>query len=72
MDYPEWLKLCKDLRLIDAEFTRKEATLAFVWSRLSVINEANPKSRIRLTHLTFEDFMEVCVCSCIRKSKGRT
>ena len=55
LDYGEWMKLCRDLRLLDAVFTRREATLCFVWSRLSIVDESDAKSRLRLTNLAFEE-----------------
>ena len=47
--------------LIDGEFTTREATLAFMWSRLRVANESDPRERRRMTNLRFEDFCEALV-----------
>ena len=50
--------------LIDADLTERDATLAFVWSRMRVVDEQTDLGRIKVTHLTFEDFLEaICRCS---------
>lgn len=50
-----------DLRLLSSEFTRREATLAFVWSRMRCVDESSDASRRKLVHLSFEDFLEFLV-----------
>jgi len=57
----EWMKLMKDLDLIDHEFTVREASLAFVWSRMRVIDDAAKKSKLRIESLSLEDFYEALV-----------
>lgn len=58
MSITEWLKMISDLGLLDGEFTMRYAKLCFSWSRMKVIDEATEKSRVRLTNMTFEDFLE--------------
>lgn len=55
----EWIKLVTDLRLIDAGFSPRLATLTYVWCRMRVVDEM--KSRVKLTNLYFEDFLEALV-----------
>lgn len=57
----EWLLLCSQLQLIDDEFTAREATLAFMWSKMHVANVSEASERRQLLHLGFEDFMEALV-----------
>ena len=61
MDFSEWAKLLKDLNMYDAVFTPREGTLAFIWSRMKVIEEQSKASRRKLLHLSFEDFLEAIV-----------
>lgn len=61
VSYAEWLRMVHDLNLHDAEFTRREATFCFVWSRMRVVDEASDASRRRMVHLSFEDFLEAIV-----------
>ena len=68
LDYPEFLKLCKDLRLIDSDFSSREATIVFIWSRMAVVAEDDKKGRIKLCHLSFEDFLEAIVRMATMKS----
>uniref|UniRef100_A0A7S4C291 Uncharacterized protein n=1 Tax=Chrysotila carterae TaxID=13221 RepID=A0A7S4C291_CHRCT len=68
MQCEEWLKLCNDCQLIDAEFTLREATLVFVWSRLHVVKEEEEASRRRMINLCYEDFLEAIVRSSTMKA----
>ena len=61
LSFDEWLLFCHHLELIDYDFTMREATLCFTWSKLRVANESDPKARRRMTNLRFEDFMEAIV-----------
>ena len=56
LSLPEWLTLLAHLDLYDAEFTAKDATLAFLHSRMRVVDEI--KARVRVTHLSLVDFCE--------------
>ncbi|WIA12059.1 hypothetical protein OEZ85_012136 [Tetradesmus obliquus] len=51
-----WLALMADARLVDSQFTLADASLAFLWSRMFVIDEVKDYSRY--TCLTFVDFLE--------------
>ena len=65
LDLGEWNKLVGDLGLVDSALTSRHATLAFVWSRMRVADEA--RARLALTHLQFEDFLELLVrVACIK------
>ena len=55
----EWSKLVTDLRLVDAGFSPRLVTLTYVWCRMRVVDEM--KSRVKLTNLHFEDFLEAIV-----------
>ena len=41
-----------------ADLNERDAQLCFVWSRMRTIDEQHDKSRIKMTHLSFEDFLE--------------
>jgi len=49
------------LEIIDPFVTLREIRLAFLWSRMLVVDENSQKQRVRLLQLGFEDFLEVCV-----------
>ena len=68
MSHDEWTRFCRDMRLVDREFTPREATLCFVWSRMRVVDESCATSRRRLVHLGFEDFLEAIVRLCTMKA----
>jgi len=53
---------------IDQEFTAREASLAFVWSRMRVIDESAKKSKAKLESLSFEDFFEALVHVSLMKA----
>lgn len=59
MSHDEWMRFLSDIRLIDEGLNTRLATLIFVWSRMRVADEA--RSRVRLTNLCFEDFLEAIV-----------
>lgn len=51
-----WLQFMQDASLIDSQFTLQDANLAFLWSRMAVLDEI--KDYGRYTSLTFVDFLE--------------
>ena len=61
LDINEWRELLDDLEFIDRQFNEREARMCFVWSRMRVIREGDPKSRKKLLQLSFEDFLEAIV-----------
>ena len=61
MSFNEWMSLCECLQLIDVVFSRRSAVLCFVWSRMRVVDEARGASRLKMIHLSFEDFLEAIV-----------
>ena len=52
-----WRDVCRLFNLVDVDLTERDATLAFVWSRMRVVDEQADRGRIQLTHLSFEDFV---------------
>ena len=52
MSFNEWMNLCECLQLIDTVFSRRNAVLCYVWSRMRVIDEARQASRIKMIHLS--------------------
>jgi hypothetical protein len=68
MSLDEWLSLLHDTDLIDAEFSVKEAMLAFVWSRQLVVDERLHANRVKLLNLGFEDFMEALIRTSTMKA----
>lgn len=62
----EWECFMHDCHLYDSpHFTRNEAALCFVWSQPFVTDEV--KRRLKLTHLTFVDFLEALARTCTFK-----
>lgn len=57
----EWLCLVRDLGLIDARFTIRDAVTVFVTSRLRVIDENKKASRLKLENLSVEDVFEALI-----------
>ena len=59
MSYAEWKNFILDLELYDAvDFTAREASLTFAWSRLREIDERPTKAKSRMMQLSFEEFLE--------------
>ena len=61
LGFDEYLTMCHHLEIIDHDFTMREATLCFLWSKLRVANESDAKERRKMTNLRFEDFLEAIV-----------
>eukprot|EP00966_Prymnesium_polylepis_P046469 1077056-Prymnesium_polylepis.1 len=68
LSYEEWVDLLQGLCFYDAYFTRRHGALAFSWSRMRVSDETSYRSRIRLTHHSFEDFIECLIRVSTMKS----
>ena len=46
INYDEWNDFLRSTDLLDDDFTTREATLAFIWSRmLTIVRLAAPRSR---------------------------
>ena len=58
--YSNWRDFLRLFNLIDLDCSERDATLCFAWSKMTTINEQNTKDRIKMTHLSFEDFLEAC------------
>ena len=59
-----WKDVSRIFTIVADDLTERDCTLAFVWSRMRVIDEQSDIGRIKLTHLSFEDFLEaLCRCS---------
>lgn len=54
----EWLEFARAFSLLDKDVSIKEMTLAFMWSRMWVVDETTKASQRRLAGLAFEDFLE--------------
>ena len=62
-------RLGSDFELCDPTFTARESTLAFVWSRLRVIDDgASKRGKTRLYNLSFECFFECLVRIAMMKA----
>jgi hypothetical protein len=61
MDYDEYHQLVTQLEITDPFVTLREIRLAFLWSRMLVVDENSQKQRMRLLQLDFTDFLEVLV-----------
>jgi hypothetical protein len=68
VSYESWKDLCRMFELVsDGDVTERDVTLSFIMSRMRVIDEQKDRSRIILTHLAFEDFLEALCRLCVRK-----
>ena len=56
--HSDWLDFLRIFKLVDLDVTDNDGTLCFCWGKMVTINEQNPKDRIKLTHASFEDFLE--------------
>ena len=64
MDETCWNDFCQEFELIGDDLSERDRTLAFVCSRMRVVDEQSDGGRIRLTYLSFQDFLEaLCRCS---------
>ena len=52
----EWLLFLKTVGFIDEDFTRREATFSFLWSKFTVMDDFSNPERAQM--LTFFDFIE--------------
>ena len=59
------MQMMQDLLFLDADFTRREATLSFMWSQMLVVDDF--RSAERAIGLTFIEFLEaICRVSCMK------
>jgi len=69
MSFDEFNIFIRDFHLLDHLFSARECTLAFVWSRLRVIDDGKSKrGRLHLYNLSQECFYEVLVRIAMMKS----
>lgn len=61
ISYAEWRDFLTILQFIGADLTERDARLAFVWSRMAVIDGLSPSGQLKDTSLPFEGFM------CVRR-----
>ena len=61
MCFDDWMLLLKHLHFFDEAFQQREGTLAFVFSRMRVIDEESERGKKKMTALSFEDFLEALV-----------
>jgi hypothetical protein len=52
----EFITMLRDMDFLNSDFTQREAKLAFVWSKVRVIDEVQNRSKIML--MSFLDFLE--------------
>jgi hypothetical protein len=69
LGYDEWRLLLSDLGLADNfAFGERQATAAFVLSRMRVLKESDTRGRARILQLCFEDLCEALVRIALYKS----
>ena len=68
LGYDEWTFLLRDFAFIGEDFTTRDATLCFVWSRMMVANPETVKGDIKARNLCFEDFLEAIVRTATLKA----
>ncbi len=49
---------CARLLSLWQEFSKRDAVLSFLWSRLRTSGDNNPARYVQATHATYEDFLE--------------
>ena len=61
VSFEVWKEFTRLFELCDVDITERHVTLAFLWGRMKVVDEQLERTRVKLTHMTFEDFLEgVC------------
>ena len=68
LGFDEWRSFVTEMDLIDKQFTLVEATICFLWSRMLIVDEADPASRSKMVQLNFFDFLEAIVRVAIVKA----
>ena len=68
LSFQEWMRMMKVFDLIDQEFTVREASLAFLWSRMRVVDDTSKHSKLRLENLSLEDFYEALIHVALMKA----
>ena len=67
----EWLLFLKTVGFIDEDFTRREATFSFLWSKFTVMDDFSNPERAQM--LTFFDFIEaICRVTDIKRFLRRS
>ena len=61
MDAGEFNEFIQRIDVIDNNITQREVRLAFLWSRMLVVDENTLKGRTHVLQLRFEDFLEMVV-----------
>ena len=56
--FANFREFAKTFNLIDLDTTERDVTLCFAFSKMLTIDEQKTKPRIKMTHLSFEDFLE--------------
>ena len=63
----EWINFLEALECINVDLTQRDASFAFAWSRMAVINGRSERGNLRETSLPFEGFLEaVCRISLLK------
>ena len=70
MGFDEWIEMVEGLDLLDGGgFSRREAHLCFVWSRMWTVDDGKLASRVKMVNLWFEDFLECLVRASLFRSQ---
>ena len=57
----EWLDFSRELQWIQEDLSERDAKLAFIWSRMGVVDASTTSGYVREEALPFEGFLE-CLC----------
>lgn len=68
LDLNEWKEFMRGCGLISIDLTERDVTLAFVWSRTTVIDCTTPNGHRKECNLPFEGFLEALCRASIMKS----
>jgi hypothetical protein len=64
----EWSDFLDCLGLITSDLTLRDASLAFAWSRMAVVNNTTSKGQCREANLPFEGFLEALCRVAVMKA----
>lgn len=67
VSFDVWKQIWRLYGLIDVDITDRDSTLAFVFSRMRIVDDQSERSRMHLTYLGFEDFLEGVCRLAVRK-----
>ena len=68
VSFAEWKLFVRQCKLVGPDLTERDAKLAFVWSRMAIINGASNRGAEKEANLPFEGFLEALCRLAVLKS----